>query len=75
MYWIRFSLVVLIATVLNASSMLNVIALGGYNIRPDLLLVLLLLVLLLLVLLLLVLLLLVLFLLVLLLLVLLLLVL
>jgi len=42
MYWIRFSLVVLIATVLNASSMLNAVALGGYNIRPDLLLVLLL---------------------------------
>jgi rod shape-determining protein MreD len=42
MYWIRFSLVVLIATVLNAANVLNAIALGGYNIRPDLLLVLLL---------------------------------
>ncbi len=42
MYWIRFSLVVLIAAILNASSMLDPAALGPYNIRPDLLLVLLL---------------------------------
>ena len=42
MRWIRFAILVLVVTLLNAGNTLNIISVGAGNIRPDLLLVLLL---------------------------------
>ena len=42
MRWVRFAILVLIVTLLNAGNALNMISVGSANIRPDLLLVLLL---------------------------------
>lgn len=39
MRWIRFSIVLLILTLLNAGNLLNSIAIGKYNIKPDFLLI------------------------------------
>ena len=41
MRWIRFTIILLLVTLLNAGNLMNSIAIGGMNIRPDLLLVLL----------------------------------
>ena len=41
MHWIRFFTILLIVTVLNTGNLLNTIAIGSLNIRPDLLLILL----------------------------------
>ena len=37
MRWLRFSIVLLVATLLNAGNLLNTISVGSLNIRPDLL--------------------------------------
>lgn len=42
MRWVRFIILILVVTLLNAGNALNMISIGGANIRPDLLLVLLL---------------------------------
>lgn len=39
MRWIRFSIVLLVLTLLNASDLLSNIAIGKYNIKPDFLLI------------------------------------
>ena len=41
MRWVRFSILLLVCTLLNAGNLLNSVSLSGFNIRPDLLLVLL----------------------------------
>ena len=41
MRWVRFSIVLLVCTLLNASNLLNTISVGSLNIRPDFLLILL----------------------------------
>ncbi len=41
MRWVRFSILLLVCTLLNAGNLLNSISLSSFNIRPDLLLVLL----------------------------------
>ena len=40
MRWVRFAILVLVVTLLNAGNALNMISVGSANIRPDLLLVL-----------------------------------
>jgi rod shape-determining protein MreD len=42
MRWLKFSIVLLVATLLNAGNLLNTISIGSLNIRPDLLLIMLL---------------------------------
>ena len=39
MRWVRFSIVLLVVTVLNAGNLLNTVAIGGLSIKPDLLLI------------------------------------
>jgi len=39
MRWMRFSILLFIVTLLNAGNLLNIIAVGSLNIRPDLLLI------------------------------------
>lgn len=41
MRWVRFSIFLLVFTLLSTGNLLNTISLGGFNIRPDLLLILL----------------------------------
>ncbi|MHC5059770.1 MAG: rod shape-determining protein MreD [Planctomycetota bacterium] len=41
MRWIRFSIVLVVLTLLNAGNMLNTVSLSSYSLRPDLLLILL----------------------------------
>ena len=41
MRWIRFSIILLIMTLINSGNMLNIISISDLNIRPDLLLILL----------------------------------
>ena len=40
MRWIRFTILLVIVTLLNVHSVMDMIALGPMNIRPDLLLIL-----------------------------------
>ena len=42
MRWVRFSIILFAATLLNSGNMLNIISVGSLNIKPDLLLILLL---------------------------------
>ena len=42
MRWVRFSIILFAATLLNSGNMLNMISVGSLNIKPDLLLILLL---------------------------------
>ena len=41
MRWLRFLIVLLICTLLNAGNLLNTVSVSSFNIRPDLLLILL----------------------------------
>lgn len=41
MRWVRFSIVLLVITLLNAGNLLNTISVGSFSIKPDLLLILL----------------------------------
>lgn len=41
MRWVRFSIVLLVVTLLNAGNLLNTISVSSFNIKPDLLLILL----------------------------------